>query len=95
MVNSAFNHAKSDIKILDYGALGLVSLVSDCPAYADAIAAGLAIGCKNTTDWYNGTADIVGNPGKFENMRQQALTYVLQQRNVLQASSGIVDVLAS
>jgi len=33
LVDTAFNHAKSDIKLLDYAALGLLPLVSDSPAY--------------------------------------------------------------
>lgn len=33
LADTPFNHAKSDIKLLDYSALGLRSLVSDSPAY--------------------------------------------------------------
>ena len=94
LVDSTFNHAKSDIKILDYGALGLLSLVSDCPAYKDAITAGLAIGCKNAADWYDQAAQIVGNPSKFEDIRQRAMAYVWQQRNTLKESPVIVDILS-
>jgi hypothetical protein len=33
LADTAFNRAKSDIKMLDYLALGLLPVVQDCPAY--------------------------------------------------------------
>jgi hypothetical protein len=41
-----FNAAKSDLKVLDYAALGLPTLCSSGPAYNDLIASGLAEGAE-------------------------------------------------
>ncbi len=46
LVASPFNAAKSDIKFLDYSAMGLLSVVAEGPVYRDCIEAGLAVGCE-------------------------------------------------
>ena len=94
LVDSGFNHAKSDIKILDYGALGLLPLVSECPAYADAISAGLAVGCKRTTqDWHAKAMHILKNPTQYDSMRATLLSHVWTQRSTLKFSASMVDLL--
>ncbi|CUH89896.1 Spore coat polysaccharide biosynthesis protein SpsA [Phaeobacter sp. CECT 5382] len=94
LVDSPFNRAKSDIKILDYGAMGLLPLVSECTAYDDAITQGLAVGCRrDAADWYEKAAAIIKDRARFEPMRQQAFENVWEQRNVLKASHEIVDLL--
>lgn len=94
LIDSPFNRAKSDIKFLDYSAIGLLSLVSDCPAYEDAIAAGLAVGCRrDPTDWYEHAAAIIKDRERFEPLRLRAFENVWKQRNVLRASPEIVDIL--
>ncbi len=92
LAESAFNHAKSDIKVLDYGALGLLPLVSDCPAYRHPIEEGVAIGCKGD-DWFDKAAEIVRNPGAFEAARMRAHNHVWTARNTLHSSETIVDLL--
>jgi len=46
LVANAFNAAKSDVKVLDYAALGLPSLCSPGPAYAFLLSEGLALGAE-------------------------------------------------
>jgi hypothetical protein len=48
LADTAFNRAKSDIKLLDYLALGLLPVVQDCPAYRlDPEAARVAVYAAN------------------------------------------------
>jgi len=50
LADSAFNRAKSDIKLLDYLALGVLPVVQDCPAYQlDSDAVHVAL---HATDWF-------------------------------------------
>jgi hypothetical protein len=94
LIDSKFNRAKSDIKILDYAALGLVSMVSNCQAYAEVIQAELVIGCEpNSEDWFEKAADIVRDPRSYEPMRKACLEYVWRERNALEASTALVDLL--
>jgi hypothetical protein len=96
LADSAFNHAKSDIKILDYGALGLLPLVSDSPAYRETIDAGLAVGCgPNAHDWHVRVGAILHDPRAFEAMRDKVLAHVWQERNTLDASKALVDLLTA
>lgn len=90
--DNAFNHAKSDIKTLDYAALGLVSLVSDGPAYRQAIDTGLAIRCQGD-GWFDRMVEIVDTPKAFEPHRARALEHVWSARNTLDASETLVDLL--
>ncbi len=92
LTDSAFNHAKSDIKSLDYAALGLLSLVSDCPAYRDQIDAGMAIGCHGNS-WFETALAIVDDPKAFEAHRARALENVWTAKNTLDASEVLVDHL--
>ena len=94
LAGSIFNSAKSDIKFLDYAALGLVPMVSEGRAYARAIEAGLAIGCKpDLEDWFEKAASIIRDPQAYEDMRRAGLAYVWRDRNTLDAGRALVDRL--
>ncbi|MFM9100569.1 MAG: hypothetical protein ACKOPS_04220 [Cyanobium sp.] len=47
LVANTFNAAKSDVKLLDYAALGLPALCSPGPAYQDLLDAGLALAAES------------------------------------------------
>ena len=58
LADTPFNRAKSDIKLLDYAALGLLPVVSRGPAYtADAAVAALAIQADDWLDALRGILD--------------------------------------
>lgn len=92
LADTAFNRAKSDVKVLDYGAIGLLPVVSHCPAYAHVVAEGVAIGCGRD-DWYDVLSGIIRTPDEFEAVRRRANEYVWNVRNTLQASETLVDLL--
>lgn len=64
LLGGAFNDAKSDLKLLDYAALGLAGLASDVPAYRrDFAAQGGALLVKNDhTDWTNILRQLITDP---------------------------------
>ena len=65
LVDTPFNRVKSDIKLLDYSALGLASLVSDSPAYrADPAFQSAIVG-----DWADALRQVIDDP---ESMRERA-----------------------
>jgi hypothetical protein len=85
----------SDSTFLHQSALGLLSLVSKGPAYADVVAQGLAIGCADTADaWYEAMATVVKMPERMAGMRQRALDYVWSQRSTLANMDPLIDILA-
>lgn len=53
LLESRFNDCKSSIKVLDYAALGLPTLASDVPAYADAMRNGIdcLLVANRAVDW--------------------------------------------
>jgi len=57
LADTRFNSAKSDIKLLDYLALGLVPVVQDCAAYQiDPQAGQVAV---HTGDWFATLRDLI------------------------------------
>ncbi|MFD1810584.1 hypothetical protein ACFSHQ_28045 [Gemmobacter lanyuensis] len=94
LVGSTFNGAKSDIKFLDYAALGLVPMVSEGPAYAKVIALGLAIGCRSDPeDWFEKAARIVIRRPMRGCVRQ--LWPMCGERNVLNSGNELVDIMSA
>lgn len=78
----AFNAAKSDIKLLDYCALGLPALLADMPPYRDtARPDGIAALVSCTTDgWLS--ALLAFDPETASAARQQRLDYVWKERSI-------------
>ena len=87
LADSAFNRAKSDIKLLDYAALGLLPVVEDAPAYrADPRAAELAI---LTSDWFGTLRDLVDHPDQAGDRARALQAHLWRSR----ATSGIAPLL--
>jgi glycosyltransferase involved in cell wall biosynthesis len=94
LVASPFNAAKSDIKFLDYSAMGLLSVVTDGPTYRDCIDEGLAVGCNATEEaWYGALARIIESRFDFAEMRDRATRHVWEARNVLKDPAPLADLL--
>ncbi|HET6435854.1 MAG TPA: glycosyltransferase [Xanthomonadaceae bacterium] len=79
-----FNACKSDIKFLDYSALGLLSVVSKVPAYAALEHAGLAL-CvpEGDTAWFDALDAVLSDPAAHEPMAARAADYVWRERTPL------------
>ncbi|MFW2590193.1 hypothetical protein [Sagittula sp. SSi028] len=94
LVPTQFNAAKSDIKFLDYSAMGLLSVVADNPAYRDCIDAGLAIGCASDEQaWYDTLSQIIENRFAFAEMRTRAHRDLWQNRSTLTDPDPLADLL--
>ena len=84
LVETPFNRAKSDIKLLDYAALGLLPVVSDAPAYRhDARAADLIVVADGTTEsWFAALQRIVDDPGAFRERAAALHTHLWTSRSI-------------
>jgi hypothetical protein len=80
---SDFNACKSDIKFLDYSALGLLSVLSKVPAYAGAAEAGLAVSVPNTAEaWFSTLESILLGQLDVNGIAERARDYVWNERSV-------------
>jgi hypothetical protein len=91
---SSFNDTKSDVKFLDYSAMGLLSVVSKGSAYQSCVKAGLAVGCDATSDaWFQALSQIIERRNDFADMRKRAAEHVWQNRNVLTDPEPLADLV--
>jgi O-antigen biosynthesis protein len=83
LVDNPFNRSKSDIKCLDYMAIGAVPMVSSCLAYSNPELDNIIIRVNNN-DWYNILSDTVSSPSKyreeFAKMRSAGNNYLQSKR---------------
>lgn len=88
LVASPFNSCKSDIKFLDYCALGILPVLSDVPAYqGDAKEKELALFADNTTQgWLETLEDACLNIRQHREKIARAQDYLWQTRNCEQAA---------
>ncbi|MBW3551204.1 MAG: glycosyltransferase, partial [Proteobacteria bacterium] len=81
--DTAFNACKSDVKFLDYSALGLVSILSEVPAYSgDARTEELAVLVENSTGhWHRALEDLVLRRHDYQATAQRASRYLWERRS--------------
>lgn len=78
--SNPFNAAKSDVKVLDYAALGLGSLCSLGPAYDQLISRGLALGTSND-HWQNALEQLMQDQRTIQRCGQRAGRHLWQRRS--------------
>lgn len=78
--SNPFNAAKSDVKVLDYAALGLGSLCSLGPAYDQLIRRGLALGTHNDY-WQNALEQLIQDQRMIQRCGQRARRHLWQRRS--------------
>ena len=87
LADSAFNRAKSDVKLLDYAALGLLPVVEDATAYrADPHAGSIAVHAR---DWYEALTGVLDDRDEGRRRASRAFDHVWRSRAV----SGIAPVM--
>ncbi len=89
LADTPFNRVKSDIKLLDYSAMGLRALVSDLPAYRGDPALQSAI----VTDWYEALSDVVDNPDYARAEAQTAIAHIWLNRTTRGTAAMLLDRL--
>ena len=84
LADTPFNNCKSDIKFLEYTALGVLSVVSDCTPYrASAIKSGGAVLVKNASNnWRDTFLNLIDDLPQFRHVLDAALEYVSSKRHV-------------
>ena len=95
LVDDRFNAAKSDVKILDYAAIGLMSVVSDVPAYRDtAPGAAFVVRCANDpASWLKALEALADNPDVILSLGEQARDHVWSERSATRRSAGLLGCL--
>ena len=90
-----FNRSKSDIKFLDYSALGIAGVYSDVPSYQETIRH-LETGClvKNSpTEWSNALERILVDDQLRDRLARNAREYVLSFRTLEQRGTKWRDAI--
>ena len=82
LAESPFNDAKSDVKTLDYSAMGLLTLAAQGPAYADRIAQGMAAGVE-AGGWRAAIEDVIDDRARHAPMRRAAAEALWETRSTL------------
>ena len=93
LADTAFNLCKSEIKALDYAALGLLPLLSDGPAYrADPVLARHAY-FSGPDDWLMMMREILNNREAAAARAAMVEAHVWNQRVVARGAAELVDRL--
>ncbi|HWI87397.1 MAG TPA: glycosyltransferase [Sphingomonas sp.] len=80
LADTGFNRAKSDIKLLDYAALGMLPMVQDIEAYrGDPNAAGIAL---FASDWFEALRQVIDDRDAARARAAGAEAYVWEKRSV-------------
>ena len=87
LVDTKFNSAKSDLKLLDYGALDILPVASDGPSYSKTLGAtrGGILVTNTTKNWTDALSDVVGNIRNYDEMREVAFDYTYEKRSATKA----------
>jgi glycosyltransferase involved in cell wall biosynthesis len=95
LVGNRFNDCKSDLKILDYAALGLVPVVSDCIPYtATATANACAVVVPSQGDWADTLQSVIRDRERSRQIADNATRYLWSQRHVAQSTKAMGDRLS-
>jgi len=95
LVDNPFNRCKSDIKFLDYAALGVLPVLSDIAAYnGDAKTHGLAITAENSTEgWLAALTEAVTEIKAHRHTVRRAQEFVWSQRSGEQGAARQWELL--
>lgn len=90
----AFNAGKSDVKVLDYAALGLGCLCSTGPAYDALIRQGLALGTSND-QWQQALEALLLDLRPIQHCGRRAERYLWRRRSCARVADQLRHVLHS
>lgn len=92
LVANPFNAAKSDVKLLDYAALGLPALCSPGPAYQGLLEADLALPAE-PGQWAEQIGWAARHRRRLRRLAQAAHAYLWEQRSVEPLASSWLNIL--
>jgi glycosyltransferase involved in cell wall biosynthesis len=94
LLDTPFNASKSDLKFLEYSALGLPGVYSDVPAFStveDGVSGLLA---ANTVEsWASALARLCGDVALQGRLREAAQNYVFTERCIAHTAGDYLDLL--
>jgi O-antigen biosynthesis protein len=91
LVDNEFNECKSDIKFLDYSALGVPTVCSRVSAYKAVIDSGLVVSCENTKeDWTQTLSFVMKNRELMLGLAKRAKQYLWEHRSAESSSSELL-----
>jgi len=94
LVESSFNSAKSDIKFLDYCAMGVVPVVSEVEAYqGDSYKADLAYHARTDADSWMKALHLAVEEVLTEDRRSERSDFVFGERSALDVGVALRDLL--
>jgi len=97
LVDSDFNACKSDIKLLDYAAVGAASVCSRVPAYESTVEhrlRGMLVG-NHADAWVTALDELLGNDCLRQSIAAEAAVYLHSQRTLAQGARAWVSALRS
>jgi len=88
LVETPFNRAKSDIKLLDYLALGMLPVVQDCPAYrldpdADRVA-------RHASDWFETLRGVIDDRDGARDSAAAGHSWLWEKRTVAAIAAPMI-----
>ncbi|MBI3957877.1 MAG: glycosyltransferase [Chloroflexi bacterium] len=93
--DTPFNRAKSDIKFLDYSALGAAGVYSDLPVYADSVRHGETglLAANDTASWVDAIRSLIEQPGLRRELAANARRYLYSERILAVRATDWADAL--
>ena len=80
--DNAFNRAKSNLRWLEYSALGLPSVMSDVRPFSESVSGETGILCKTRMEWFDALKDLIEDKGYRESMGENAYKAVRKNFNM-------------
>ena len=91
LADTRFNSAKSDIKLLDYLALGLLPVVQDCPAYR--LDPAMTAGAVHAADWFETLRGLIDDRDAARERAVRGARLVWERRSVASIAEGMIGRL--
>jgi len=93
--DTPFNRAKSDIKFLDYAALGAPGIYSDLPVYADSVRHGETglLAANDTASWVAALHSLIEQPDLRQELAANARRYLYNERILAVRAAEWADAL--
>jgi glycosyltransferase involved in cell wall biosynthesis len=94
LADDEFNAVKSDLKFLDYSALGLAGVYSDVPAFESCAHERTGLKTPNTVDgWLESLVRLCADEGLRTSLAEAAQAYVFSERCLVHSAEAYVDLL--
>jgi hypothetical protein len=94
LVDDEFNRSKSDLKFLDYSALGLAGVYSDVPAFASCVDGVTGLKTPNTVDgWCDALTRLCTDEQLRVSLAEAAQNYVVRERCLMNSATQYADLL--